>query len=263
MCKAWKQASLILLIAVPLTAAAADGLSQLGLTPPAVKEAIGGIVTAGVYNPGLPAAAFKALPPATRAQAVTAAAGWVRTYTATPEFSAQYAKLRDRQKPDPPTWDATPEQELQQADDDQKKQMEESKQAIANLPPEQRKAVEAGLQAAAEMTARMNTPEARKMRLDAIRTDRAQRTKEYQDVLARWKQQYPDDPRPVIARRLREFLQLSTDVDYAAKLNANGTFANPAYQAKPSQWKMCYRAGREATAAARAAAEAWLKELGA
>ena len=37
---------------------------------------------------------------------------------------------------------------------------------------------------------------------------------------------------------------------------------NPAYERKPGQWKMCYRAGKEATAAARAAVQAWLKELG-
>ena len=259
---AWQQTAVVLLVALPLAAAAADGLSQLGLTVPAVKEAIGSIVTAGVSNPGLPAAAFKALPPAARAQAVTAAAGWVKTYTATPEFKAQYVTLRDSHKPDAPTWDTTPEQELQKADDEQKKQMEESKQAIASLPAEQRNALEEALKSAADMAAKMNTPESRKMRLDMIKAGRAEETKQYQDSLAKWKQDYPDDPRPVIARRLREFLQLSADVDYAAKLNANGTFANPAYQAKPSQWKMCYRAGREATGAARAAAEAWLKELG-
>ena len=39
-------------------------------------------------------------------------------------------------------------------------------------------------------------------------------------------------------------------------------FENAAYEQKPSQWKMCFRAGKEATGAARATAQAWLKELG-
>jgi hypothetical protein len=248
-----------------IAAAAADGLTQIGLTPEATKEAIGSIITAGVYNPGLPANAFKLLPPAARAQAVTSAAGWVKAYTATPEFKAQYAKVRETHKPDAPKWDTTPEQELQKADDDQKKQFEESKQAIAGLPPEQRKAVEEGLKAVEQMTAQMNTPEMRKMHLDGIKRQRAQETKSYEDALAQWKQEYPDDPRPVIARRLKEFLVLSADVDYNARLSTQGktsTFENAAYQSKPSQWKMCYRAGKEATAAARAAAQAWLTELG-
>jgi hypothetical protein len=253
-------------IAAGLAAIAADGLSQLGLTPAATKEAIGTIVSAGVYNPGLPAKAFKLLPPAARVQAVTSAAAWVKAYTATPEFKAQYDNVRKSHRPDgPPAWTTTPEQELQKADDEQKKQLDESKQALAGLPAETRKAVEDGMKAAAEMTAKMNTPEMRKVRLDTIKADRAGQTKSYEAELAKWKQDYPDDPKPVIARRLKEFLALSADVDYNAKLANQGdisTFANPAYQSKASQWKMCYRAGKEATDAARAAAQAWLKELG-
>jgi hypothetical protein len=103
------------------------------------------------------------------------------------------------------------------------------------------------------------------MRLDEIRAERDTRQKEYDAAVAKWKQDYPDDPRPLVARRLREFLQLSADVDFNAKLKtAEGRtlFENPAYQAKSSQWKMCFRAGREATGAARAAVQAWLTELG-
>jgi len=40
------------------------------------------------------------------------------------------------------------------------------------------------------------------------------------------------------------------------------TFNDPAYEAKPEAWKACYRAGRQATEAARAYAKAWLAELG-
>jgi hypothetical protein len=257
--------ALVAAIVAGIAAVAADGLTQIGLTPDAAREAIGSIITAGVYNPGLPAKAFKVLPPAARAQAVTSAAAWVKTYTATPEFKAQYAKVRQNHKPAPPTWATTPEQDLQKADDEQKKQLEDSKQAIAGLPPDQRKAVEEGMKMAAEMTAKMNTPEMRKMRLDGIKASRAQETKSYETSLAQWKQDYPEDPKPVIVKRLKEFLALSADVDYNAKLANQGdisTFANPAYQSKASQWKMCYRAGKEATDAARAAAQAWLKELG-
>jgi len=261
----WKHVTLGVAITAAVAAVAADGLGQIGLTPEAAKEAIGTIITAGVYNPGLPAKAFKMLPPSARAQAVTAAAAWVKAYTTTPDFKKQYAQVRQTHKPEAPTWETTPDQELQKADDEQKKQMEESKQAIAALPAEQRKAVEEGLKAAAEMTAKMNTPEMRKMRLDGIKAERAERTKEYDADLAKWKQEYPEDPKPVIVKRLKEFLALSADVDFNAKLKSTGetsTFENPAYQSKSSQWKTCYRAGKEATAAGRAAAQAWLTELG-
>lgn len=262
--KQWKPIALAAAIVAGMAAVAADGLSEIGLTPEATREAIGAIITYGVSNPGLPTKAFKVLPPAARVQAVTSAAAWVKAYTATPEFKAQYDKMRQTRKPEPPTWTTTPEQELQKADDEQKKQLEESKQALAGLPPETRKAVEEGMKAAAAMTAQMNTPEMRTMRLDGIKADRDQQTKSYQDALARWNQDYPADPKPVIVKRLKEFLALSADVDFTARLKTGevSTFENPAYQSKPSQWKMCYRAGKDATAAARAAAQTWLKELG-
>src|SRR6185437_10138178 len=228
----------------------ADGLSQMGLTVDATKEAIGSLISAGVNNPGLPGKAFKMLPPAARAEAVTSAAAWVKAYTTTAEFRQQYAKLRGTRKPEAPTWDTTPEQELQKEDEAQKKQLAESTQAIASLPAEQRKEIEAAMKAAAQVAASQNTPEMRQIRLNAIKGERAARTKEYQDDLVTWNRDYPEDPKPVIARRLREFLALSAGVDFNAKVNTNGAFENAAYQAKSSQWKMCYRAGRDATAAA-------------
>jgi hypothetical protein len=259
-----RHAVLVGLLAAPALAGA-DILTQLGITLDAAKEAIGSVVTAGVYNPGLPAQAFKLMPPAARAQAATAGVAWLKAYVASPDFTRQYLQVRDSHKPQPDTYERTPEQELQKADEEQKQQLEESKKAIAGLPAEQRKAMEDALKSAAESAAKMNTPDTRKMRLDAIKADRAERAKDYDAALAKWKQDYPDDPRPLVARRLREFLQFSADVDFNAKLkteNGVSTFENPAYQAKGSQWKMCFRAGRDATTAARAAVQAWLTELG-
>jgi hypothetical protein len=258
-------ATLLVCLGAPGAVAGADVLTQLGLTLDAVKEAVGSIITAGVSNPGLPAQAFKLMPPAARAQAAIAGVAWLKTYAASADFQRQYLQVRKRHKPDAPTYELTPEQELKKTDDDQKQQFEESKQAIAGLPPEQRKVMEDALKNAADLAAKTNTPEQRTIRLDAIRLERAERAKEYDAALAKWKQDYPDDPRPVIVRRLREFMQLSADVDFNATLktrDGRSVFENPAYQAKSSQWKMCFRAGREATAAARAAVQAWLTELG-
>ncbi len=245
-------------------ASAADILSQLGIPVDAAKEAAATIVSGGVYNPGLPAKAFKLLAPAARADAATAGVAWLKSYAASAEFKQQYARIRETHKPDAPAFDGTPEEELKKASDEQKEANEESKKAIAALPPEQRKALEEALKSAAAIIAQMDTPEQRKIRLDAIKAARAERTTQYQQELATWQRDYPEDPRPVIARRLREFLALSADVDFAAQLKSQDgrmVFANPAYEAKPAQWKMCYRAGKEATTAARSAIQAWLQEL--
>jgi hypothetical protein len=248
-----------------VAAYAADVLAQLGITPQAAKEAVDSVINSGVYNPGLPAGAFRLLPPPARAEAAAAGVAWLKTYAASPEFRQQYAQIRETHKPAPPSFTGTPEDELKKADEEQKQQAEESMKALASLPAAQRAQIEEAMKAAQAMTAQMNTPEMRKLRLDAIKAQRTERTTQYEQELATWNRTYPETAAPLVAKRLREFLAASADVDFTAKLVAREgrmAFENPAYEQKPGQWKMCFRAGREATAAARAGVQAWLKELG-
>lgn len=69
-----------------------------------------------------------------------------------------------------------------------------------------------------------------------------------------------EDANVTLKKRLTLFLELSKDVDFDARLEGR-RFADATYEAKPGEWKMCYRAGREATAAAREVATAWLADL--
>jgi hypothetical protein len=247
-------------------AIAADVLTQLGITAAAAKEAVNSVINSGIMNPGLPSKAFKLLPAAARADAATAGVTWLKAYTGTPEFKQQYAKIRNNRKPEAPTFQGTPEDALKKAADEQAKQSQDSLNALASLPPGQRRQIEYSMKLAQDMMAKMDTPEMRKIRLDAIKAQRDQETKDYQKHLADWQRDFPENPNGAIVRRLHEFLDLSATVDFNAKLipqNSVMLFENSAYQNKPEQWKLCFRAGKEATAAARAAAQAWLKELGA
>ncbi|WP_315819271.1 hypothetical protein [Paraflavitalea speifideaquila] len=71
---------------------------------------------------------------------------------------------------------------------------------------------------------------------------------------------FPANAHELIKQRLKEFLDIAATVDFDASLNGS-MFANPEYEAKSGQWKMCYRAGKEVVTAAREEAQAWLKEL--
>ena len=258
-------ATCVFVSSLAVMAYAADVLSQLGITPAAAKEAVGAVINSGIYNPGLPAAAFKLMTAATRAEVAGVGVAWLKAFTASPDFKRQYAQIRETHKPAPPELTGTPEDELKKADEEQNRQLEESKKAVAALPAAQRAQIEEAMKAGQAIIAQQNTPEMRKIRLDGIKMMRAERTKQYQQELATWTRDYPESAAPVIAKRLREFLAASTDVDFTAKLvsrEGRMVFESPAYEQKPSQWKMCYRAGKEATAAARAAVQAWLKELG-
>ena len=244
----------------------ADIFAQLGIPMASAEQAAITIISNGIHNPGLPSASFKLLPPAVRAQLATAGVEWLKTYTKSAAFKARYDTLRETHKPQPPQFEGTPEEELKRADDERRQQAEESKRAIAALPEDQRRALEQTLAASAAALAKMDTPDQRKLRLDEIRAARAERTREYEQAVAGWQREYPDNPAPAIARRLREFLAVSADVDFAAVVKpaedgSRTRFENPAYEAKSSPWKLCFRAGREATSAARAAVTGWLKEL--
>lgn len=70
----------------------------------------------------------------------------------------------------------------------------------------------------------------------------------------------PADPNELIKKRLEKFMEISATVDFQATLNGR-QFANPEYEKKSNQWKMCYRAGKAVITAAREEVALWLKEL--
>jgi hypothetical protein len=71
---------------------------------------------------------------------------------------------------------------------------------------------------------------------------------------------YPSAPADMVRKRLTDFLEVSANVDFDAKLEG-WRFVNPDYEKKPAEWKMCYRAGKEVVMAAREEAQKWLDEL--
>src|SRR5512147_1690382 len=55
------------------------------------------------------------------------------------------------------------------------------------------------------------------------------------------------DPKAQLKKRLTAFLEATADVDYDAETTAGhrkGQFVSQDLEAKPNEWKMCYRAGR-------------------
>jgi hypothetical protein len=95
--------------------------------------------------------------------------------------------------------------------------------------------------------------------------ERNQHVATHTEALRQWETEFPEDASPVLARRLKAFLEISADVDYAARLelrNGKMRFVDEAYEVRSREWKLCYRAGKEAVDAARSAAAAWMQELG-
>jgi hypothetical protein len=76
--------------------------------------------------------------------------------------------------------------------------------------------------------------------------------------------EYPAAPKTAVSRRLQAFLDLTAGMPWSAVLREQGgmrVFADPALEARPRDWKLCFRAGRATIDAARAFAQSWLTEL--
>ncbi|HEY3884173.1 MAG TPA: hypothetical protein VGL62_03110 [Vicinamibacterales bacterium] len=251
--------------AIAGAALAADVFSDLHITPADAKQAVNGALTSGLPGSVFGAAAFKAASPATRVAIVNAGVAWVKSYAGSPEFKQAYLQMRDRIKPQPPVFKGTPEDELKADAPKDPAKDPDTQKMLASLPPDQRTQMEETMKNVSAMIAQSQTPQAQQMRLQAIKADRANKTQQYQTDLARWSKEYPEDPKPLLIRRLHEFLDVSADIDFSAQTNGpnrTGSFLNPAFESKPDRWKLCFRAGKEATMTARTAVQAWLKELG-
>jgi len=240
--------------------AAQSVLSRLGVSESHAREIVMSAVE-GIFGLGNTAKPFLALAPAARAAAVNDVVGWAKVYFASATFKDSWAKEREQAKPQPDVR-STVDEELKAKYAEMQKNIDETRRMLSMLPPDAQKAVQDQLR---QSEANLKDPAQQKMLRDIIVAERADRDKQFQDQSKRWAEQYPADHNVLIAKRLHEFLTVSADVNFDAKLkveNSVKVFVDPQYEEKPTEWKMCYRAGREATQAVRAAATQWLKEIG-
>jgi hypothetical protein len=238
-------------------------LQELSVREPEARDAF----FSGIWDgyPGVPGGreVFKAASPEKRAAIVTGLGVLVRAYTQTPLFRERYAKYWEANRPrpsDPPKSRAEQEKEQQQS-------IREMEENLKTLPPDVRKQMEEVVRnLKSQQEALKKNTQMQAMLADAARMEQEERIRRDGQRLEEYEAEHPKDPDAMIARRLREFLEISGTVDFSATLVKRGSlmrFAKPENEERPDEWKLCYRAGREATAAARAFAQEWLKALGA
>ena len=210
--------------------------------------------------------AFKALPPSGRAAVVKSGLAWIKAYTQSAEFKAAYAKAREEEKPEPPEAVPSADETLKKQKAEFEKQVAEMRKNMAGLDAETRKTMEEAIkQMQAQMTAMEKDPEQKETMRQMVEMQKEMNKDQYAEQLKVWEENYPADPRLLIKKRIEEFMEMSADLEYSAKLVPSGSvmrFADEEYEGKPSAWKLCFRAGKEATEAAREFARAWLVELG-
>ena len=257
-------ASIGLVFATILTARVAgqDVMSQLGFRPAEAKELVLAAVTSGSPDYGPARTALKSATPEARGTLVNGVLEWARAAVETPEYAAKYRQFRESQKPPQPKPFVD---ESQQARTAMQEQLDAMKKNMAAMAPEMRHAMEEMLQKMeAQQKEQANNPAFQASMAALVAQQDAAHQQEYTQHLAEWETQYPADVHKLIARRLHAFLDISADVDFNAALvdrNKRKEFADPRYEAKSAEWKLCYRAGKPAVDVARRVATSWLARL--
>ena len=255
------------LAAVP--AAQSDVVATLGSNITEAHDAIFSSFSGGFVEIVGARDVFKTAGPQARAAMVTAVIGFARAYTGTADFARRYAEFREQQKPE--IGAAGPES-ADALNDQMRKSIEAAiagMEKTAKAMPQMKKEFDAQIAEMRKQLAEMGKDKEANAQMDeALKQGAEHRVLAHKQQLAEWEKEYPADPKPFIARRLREFLALSATVDFNAKVSKRGAgdpalkFDNPAYESKDAQWKYLYRAGKPAVDAARAGAQEWLKAIG-
>jgi len=242
----------------------ADFLERFGISAEEAQVYALNALDSGVVPYEILAGAFKEMPVGERIAMVHSFVAWAKSFARTEGFRKAYQAWREEKKPHTDPGSST-ESQMQNQRTEFQKMIDEMKKALPQLPAEQRKEMEKTI---AELIKQRQEMEKDQELQTAMKQGLAEEQKrmqaEHQAGLKEWENRFPADLNRLLARRLKSFLDLSATVDFAAKLRENGEqklFVNETYEAKPPEWKLCFRAGKEVIQAARADVVTWLKEI--
>lgn len=259
--------SLALVTLLACAALAQDTLATLRTSEREVHNSIFLTFATGSFAPTGDRAVFKAASPEQRAVLVRAVAALVNTFIASPDFAARYRVYREAQKPPAPDRPQSGDEARaeQQAAIDQA--VQQAMATAKTLSGEARRELEENIAEMKRQVAELNADPEYRAALDrSVAAEAVESRQAYEQKLAVWQAEFPEDVNALITRRLRQFLLACGDVDFGAELRQGDDrtlrFVNPAYERRSADWKLCFRAGKPAVDAARAAATAWLENRG-
>ncbi len=259
-----RRIALVCVLAVTLGAGIDDYLQEMKTTK---DRAAADIQHNFVYGSFSYPSACSAIPAGRRAAIVRAVGEFAKTVTASEVFKQFYEEYRTQNKPQPPEAMPTMAESRNQQIVQLKQQIADQEKAQAKAPADQ-KAIYNDILKALRSTLKEfeNADRSQDAAMDEyMQQANEQASREYAQKLASFERDFPaGNPRPLIKRRLQEFLDATKDVDFGAKLVRKEkvmVFEKEEYENKEAHWKLAFRAGKEATDAGRAFARAWLKEL--
>ena len=251
-------------LCIAIAATAQDHLATLGISEGRAKEAVFDSFMADAVSLAGKPAAFTAMTPAARVTLVNFALTLARGFTESDEFKRRYADHREANGPEPLPEGQTADAIFAKQRAGFENQVAEMRKLFDQITPEQRATLETGWADMRRQLDEMEKGERRKEIEGLLKEQRDEQVRQRDEALKVLDKTYPADSRALVAMRLRHFLEVTKDVDFTAQLVDKGktkVFATEAYEAKEAAWKMCFRAGKPATDAARAFAQKWLADL--
>jgi flagellar biosynthesis GTPase FlhF len=245
---------------------AQTGLLGFGLQADRIKPSVVASLTDGMIPAYPNAKAYRAASVAARVAFVKQGMAWVKAYTESAAFKADYNQHRANARPEAAQQKGSPDDQYSKMLADQRKQVEELKKSLKNMTPDMQKSMQPVIQQMEEgIEKSANDPKLATMMKQGMAQAAVNDQENARKEMADYDQHYPADPKVLIARRLHEFLDETKDVSYDAALTAaeggKMRFSDQQFESKPDRWKIYYRAGREPMEAARSFAADWLRQL--
>lgn len=235
-------------------------ISRLGVSDEDAQKA----VSRGMYTGKLDLIAMykaKQIPAGERAAAVKEMGDYIKAYVMSPEYKEAYVEGWEKEAPQ----DAN--SKLRAAIKKSEKDYKDMEELHRTAEPENKEGYAAALKAMKDMIDILKDPKHKmhKVYVQGIAGGvPGPPTAAFKAELAKFEQTYPGTVEGMLKLRLKSFLTLTSDIDFNAPLVKKGNkmiFEDPLLEKRSREWKMCFRAGPETIKAARAYAEAWLKEL--
>lgn len=245
---------------------AQDHLAQLGITAGRAREAVFDSFITDTLSVAGNNEVFKAASASARVALVNFALTLARTFAESDDFKRRYADHREANGPDPLPPLPTVDEILAKQRAGFEEQVAQMRKLFDQITPAQRATLEEGWTDMRRQLTEMESGPRRAELEGALRTQYTALERQREIAMQELDSMWPPDHRALVANRLRHFLDVSKDVEYGARLieqDGKKVFADPALEARPREWKMCFRAGKPATDAARAFAQKWLNDLAA
>ena len=193
---------------------------------------------------------------------------YTKTYINSAEFQQFYAKHRIESKPTAP--EATPLRTYEEIQKDEiaklEKSIKETEKSMKEIGGEVAKSLEPLVAQMKSTIKTYQSPNCVEIQYIMMGEKAQQENNEtqYQQSMKTWKEEFPEDYKAFVAKKLKKMLDLTNGIDYNAQLEdkyGKKRFVNKSYESKSREWKQGFRAGKSVTEKARAFAQKWLAEL--